>query len=157
MPTQRLIYELRHLPTGLCYIGCTRNALQVRWKQHQECARRKPHHPLYSRLLADGPGAFSVSVLETTTALAGPKRERQVILERDTIHPRGLNTPFPIVPRGARSPRTAVLRAGPEMLACLVMIRAAHDAGSVSMPVEIRQSVDAAILTANTVVGAPTP
>lgn len=54
-------------------------------------ASKTKHSPLYDAIRSDGPAAFDVTHLETLGGHVAFKRERQIILERNTLHPAGYN------------------------------------------------------------------
>ena len=61
------IYKIAS-PNGMCYVGCTSQAVSERWRQHKLCAYNKnSEHPLHKEIRAANPDDFKIEVLHTTS------------------------------------------------------------------------------------------
>ena len=78
---------------GREYVGCTCQPLEIRLRNHEALARKYIHPQSIGAAIArSGIGAFSVAVLGVFGVFEeAVEAERQAILVRGTMHPRGYN------------------------------------------------------------------
>lgn len=68
---ERILYQIYRItaPDGRCYVGCTSQTLNERWRQHRLRARDGKHdgHPFYHLINEIGEDKFTVELIEMTS------------------------------------------------------------------------------------------
>lgn len=75
------IYRITNSVNGKCYVGQTIQGLERRWCNHCSSAQRDSSYHIHNAIRKYGPDAFTVEVLEETTADQLNDRERYWIAE----------------------------------------------------------------------------
>lgn len=88
-----ILYLIRHIASGREYVGSTVRTASQRWRDHlSACFTKGVRSPLYSEMREFGRTAFELIEIERCADYeALMDRERQVILERNTLYPNGYN------------------------------------------------------------------
>ncbi|MDZ4129308.1 MAG: GIY-YIG nuclease family protein, partial [Hydrogenophaga sp.] len=90
-----VLYLVRHLASGKCYVGLTICTIEERWSRHIEqayLAKIKAHHSLHAAVRKFGPDAFTIEKVGSGTTKAGLEAaERRKIAELNTLAPHGFN------------------------------------------------------------------
>src|SRR5580700_2746544 len=87
-----LVYLLRNIDNGKCYVGKTKGTLQHRWDQHLRDAQNGGKRPVHRAIRKHGKDAFFREVLsEHPTEEAALVAEREWIAKLRTMAPAGYN------------------------------------------------------------------
>lgn len=88
---QGCVYVIRHLGSGKEYVGITVRGPEVRWLQHIKAASQGSSNLVHRALAKDSVTAFKFEVIWNGPASELFEREKQFILDRSSLMPRGYN------------------------------------------------------------------
>ncbi len=89
-----LVYKLTRLSTGQVYVGLTQGSLDRRWAFHIMTARNGSTSKLSEAIRSDGPGGFSLEVIEAEIEAPRELKQREIFWadELEVFGEKGLNT-----------------------------------------------------------------
>lgn len=89
------VYKITHRESGKIYIGASCQTLEARWRNHISQSRSGVNLPagsLQHAIAEHGPDAFDRVVLEKhKSAETAARRERELIVEHNSLAPNGFN------------------------------------------------------------------
>ena len=89
------IYSVRHRTSGKCYVGQTKRDVRARWREHLRASVKRARTHFHRALKTYGPASFTWAVERVVPAHLLNVHERQIVDERHSVWPGGLNALVP--------------------------------------------------------------